>query len=100
MAWPGRRNSAELCGTLWNPPPPHPPTPPQPHLDRTRLCELGDEAFEKAYLEKRDALKQLIRALARPKARRDGVGPAGRGGKAAAPALRLDRLGCAHAPLP
>ncbi|KAL4442076.1 hypothetical protein ABPG77_011337 [Micractinium sp. CCAP 211/92] len=40
---------------------------PQPHLDRTRLCELGDEAFEKAYLDKRDALKQLIRAMARPK---------------------------------
>ena len=47
------------------------PTPPpahqQPHLDRTRLCELGDEAFEPAYLTKREELKQLLRGMARPK---------------------------------
>ncbi len=39
----------------------------QPHLDRTRLCELGDTAFEPKYLEKREALKALLRALAQPK---------------------------------
>lgn len=40
---------------------------PQPHLDRTRLCEMGDEAFEPAYIAKREALKQLLKSIARPK---------------------------------
>lgn len=40
---------------------------PQPHLDRTRLCELGDEAFEPAYIAKREQLKALVLGLARPK---------------------------------
>jgi hypothetical protein len=43
---------------------------PQPHLDRTRLCQLGDDALEPAYVAKREGLKRLIRSLARPKARR------------------------------
>lgn len=44
------------------------PSPfPQPHLDRTRLCELGDSAFEPKYLEKREGLKALLRELAAPK---------------------------------
>ena len=42
---------------------------PQPHLDRTRLCELGDEAFDKGYLEKRERLKSLLKATARSKVR-------------------------------
>ena len=40
---------------------------PQPHLDRTRLCELGDDSFELAYLAKREELRALIRQLAAPK---------------------------------
>lgn len=67
-----------MWSTLASGAPPRPPLPdsptPQPHLDRTRLCELGEEAFEGAYLEKRDALKQLIRGMARPKARRGAGG--------------------------
>ncbi|EFN50520.1 hypothetical protein CHLNCDRAFT_139218, partial [Chlorella variabilis] len=38
-----------------------------PHLDRTRLCEMGDEAFEPAYIAKREGLKALLRSLAAPK---------------------------------
>ena len=34
---------------------------PQPHLDRTKLCELGDEALAPAYREKRAELRELVR---------------------------------------
>ena len=40
---------------------------PQPHLDRTKLCELGDEALAPSYREKRDELRELVRKLAAPK---------------------------------
>lgn len=40
---------------------------PQPHLDRTKLCELGDEALAPAYREKRAELRELVRKLAKPK---------------------------------
>ncbi|KAF6248953.1 guanylate-binding protein [Scenedesmus sp. NREL 46B-D3] len=33
---------------------------PQPHLDRTKLCELGDAQLEPKYVAQRDALKQLV----------------------------------------
>ncbi|GAB4814626.1 hypothetical protein N2152v2_001672 [Parachlorella kessleri] len=51
---------------------------PQPHLDRTALCTLGDEALAPSYREKREALRQLIRDVAQPKvvqgAELDGAG--------------------------
>ena len=56
--------------------PPHPP-PVQPHLDRTRLCELGDEAFDPKYVERREGLKQLLHTLARPKVRGTAAGAPG-----------------------
>lgn len=46
----------------------------QPHLDRTRLCELGEDVFEPEYLRKRGELKALIQGLARPKARGPAAG--------------------------
>jgi hypothetical protein len=33
---------------------------PQPHLDRTKLCELNDSQLEPKYISQRDALKQLV----------------------------------------
>lgn len=33
---------------------------PQPHLDRTRLCELSDSELDPKYVSQRDALKQLV----------------------------------------
>ena len=45
--------------------PPHPNA--QPHLDRTRLCELGDDAFDPGYIKGREGLKALIRQVAEPK---------------------------------
>ena len=42
---------------------------PQPHLDRTKLCEMGDSAFDPHYIERREGLKALVRSLARPKVR-------------------------------
>eukprot|EP00887_Chlorella_sp_A99_P007143 scaffold2.g7143.t1 len=38
---------------------------PQPHLDRTRLCEMTDASLEPAY--KREELRALVRQLAAPK---------------------------------
>jgi hypothetical protein len=40
---------------------------PQPHLDRTALCELGDDALAPAYRAGRAKLKALIGGLAAPK---------------------------------
>jgi hypothetical protein len=39
----------------------------QPHLERTKLCQLGDEALEPKYLRQRSALQQLVTGLAHPK---------------------------------
>jgi hypothetical protein len=41
----------------------------QPHLERTKLCQLGDEALEPKYVRQRAALQQLVASLAHPKVR-------------------------------
>lgn len=40
---------------------------PQPHLQRTKLCEMKDSELDPAYVEKRDKLKQLVTSIIRPK---------------------------------
>lgn len=40
---------------------------PQPHLDRTRLCELDESEFDPGYLKQRDALRDLVKQKATPK---------------------------------
>lgn len=40
---------------------------PQPHLDRTRLCEMNDSMLEPRYVQQRDGLKSLVGQLAAPK---------------------------------
>lgn len=40
---------------------------PQPHLDRTRLCEIPDSELDPEYLKKRDLLKSSVAASALPK---------------------------------
>jgi hypothetical protein len=40
---------------------------PQPHLDRTKLCELGDESLAPEYLAARTELRARIASLAAPK---------------------------------
>ncbi len=39
----------------------------QPHLERTRLCELADEQLDPVYVQQRDALRLLVRSMAQPK---------------------------------
>lgn len=39
----------------------------QPHLERTRLCELRDDELDATYVRQRDGLRRLVRQLARPK---------------------------------
>ncbi|PNW71646.1 hypothetical protein CHLRE_16g663050v5 [Chlamydomonas reinhardtii] len=39
----------------------------QPHLDRTRLCELADADLDPGYVQQRERLKATVQALARPK---------------------------------
>ncbi|KAG2485718.1 hypothetical protein HYH03_015602 [Edaphochlamys debaryana] len=39
----------------------------QPHLDRTKLCELADDQLDPGYVKQRDELKALVRSLAAPK---------------------------------
>jgi hypothetical protein len=39
----------------------------QPHLERTRLCELADADLDPLYRKQRDGLRALVRQLARPK---------------------------------
>ena len=39
----------------------------QPHLERTRLCELNDSQLETAYVRQRDELKLLVQRMAKPK---------------------------------
>lgn len=45
---------------------------PQPHLDRTALCELPDDALAAEYLDARTRLRDLVHRLAAPKVRYDG----------------------------
>ncbi|KAL9269385.1 Guanylate-binding protein 4-like protein [Drosera capensis] len=40
---------------------------PQPHLQRTKLCDLDDSKLDPVYVKKREQLKELVAALARPK---------------------------------
>ncbi|XP_010923494.1 uncharacterized protein [Elaeis guineensis] len=40
---------------------------PQPHLQRTKLCELKDGELEPMYVKKREQLKQLVTSIIRPK---------------------------------
>ncbi|KAL9258608.1 Guanylate-binding protein 4-like protein [Drosera capensis] len=40
---------------------------PQPHLQRTKLCDLDDSELDPVYVKKRDQLKEVVAALARPK---------------------------------
>lgn len=40
---------------------------PQPHLDRTKLCDLADSELDQRYVTQRDALRQLVKQQARQK---------------------------------
>ncbi|KAK1311536.1 hypothetical protein QJS10_CPA08g00242 [Acorus calamus] len=40
---------------------------PQPHLQRTKLCELKDSDLDPVYVKKREQLKQLVTSIIRPK---------------------------------
>ena len=39
----------------------------QPHLERTRLCQLTDAELDPGYLQQRTALRELVGQLAKPK---------------------------------
>ncbi|WZZ40147.1 hypothetical protein YC2023_036406 [Brassica napus] len=40
---------------------------PQPHLMRTKLCDLKDEDLDSTYVARRDQLKKLVASILRPK---------------------------------
>nr|WRQ20306.1 guanylate-binding protein 5 [Citrullus colocynthis] len=40
---------------------------PQPHLQRTKLCDMKDGELEAAYVAKREELKELVTSIIRPK---------------------------------
>ncbi|KAL4604690.1 uncharacterized protein LOC142614113 [Castanea sativa] len=40
---------------------------PQPHLQRTKLCDLKDGELEPMYVKKREQLKELVAGIIRPK---------------------------------
>ncbi|KAI4301177.1 hypothetical protein L6164_034483 [Bauhinia variegata] len=40
---------------------------PQPHLKRTKLCDMNDADLDPLYVEKRDQLKELVTSIIRPK---------------------------------
>ncbi|KAG7639007.1 putative guanylate-binding protein [Arabidopsis thaliana] len=40
---------------------------PQPHLMRTKLCDLKDEDLDSTYVARRDQLKKLVASIIRPK---------------------------------
>lgn len=39
----------------------------QPHLQRTRLCEMNDTQLDPGYVKKRDQMKELVASIIRPK---------------------------------
>ena len=39
----------------------------QPHLERTRLCQLPDAELDPGYIEQRGALREMVSQLAKPK---------------------------------
>ncbi|KAL5209371.1 hypothetical protein ABZP36_004994 [Zizania latifolia] len=40
---------------------------PQPHLQRTRLCEMDDNELDHLYVKRRDQLKQVVASITKPK---------------------------------
>ncbi|KAJ7977320.1 Guanylate-binding family protein [Quillaja saponaria] len=40
---------------------------PQPHLQRTKLCEMNDLELDPLYVKKREKLKELVASIIRPK---------------------------------
>ncbi|XP_051142131.1 uncharacterized protein LOC127259036 [Andrographis paniculata] len=40
---------------------------PQPHLQRTKLCEMKDNELDAAYVERREQLKTVVSSIIRPK---------------------------------
>ncbi|CAN6308918.1 unnamed protein product [Urochloa humidicola] len=40
---------------------------PQPHLQRTKLCEMEDKELEPLYVKRREQLKQLVASIIKPK---------------------------------
>ncbi|CAK7346497.1 unnamed protein product [Dovyalis caffra] len=40
---------------------------PQPHLERTKLCDLKDGELDPVYVKKREQLKELVATIIRPK---------------------------------
>ncbi|CAL4927819.1 unnamed protein product [Urochloa decumbens] len=40
---------------------------PQPHLQRTKLCEMEDKELEPLYVKRREELKQLVTSIIKPK---------------------------------
>ncbi|CAN0898241.1 Guanylate-binding protein 4 [Linum grandiflorum] len=40
---------------------------PQPHLQRTKLCELKDSELEQSYVSRREKLKEIVSGIIRPK---------------------------------
>ncbi|CAL4944863.1 unnamed protein product [Urochloa decumbens] len=40
---------------------------PQPHLQRTKLCEMEDKELEPLYVKRREELKQLVASIVKPK---------------------------------
>ena len=47
----------------------------QPHLERTRLCQLSDAELDPVYVRQRDELRTRVRQLARPKSVNGQVAP-------------------------
>ncbi|MEW5300408.1 MAG: hypothetical protein WDW36_003340 [Sanguina aurantia] len=39
----------------------------QPHLERTKLCDLPDSALDQEYVKQRDALRETVMSLSKPK---------------------------------
>ncbi|DBA92145.1 TPA: hypothetical protein ACH3X1_015866 [Trebouxia sp. C0004] len=39
----------------------------QPHMERTKLCELGDDQLDRQYVQQRSSLRELVKQLAKPK---------------------------------
>ncbi|KAI4326530.1 hypothetical protein MLD38_031836 [Melastoma candidum] len=40
---------------------------PQPHLQRTKLCDLNDDELDPIYIKKREQLKEVVSSVTRPK---------------------------------
>nr|XP_025882855.1 guanylate-binding protein 4 isoform X2 [Oryza sativa Japonica Group] len=40
---------------------------PQPHLQRTKLCDMDDQELDPLYIERRDELKQIVTSMIKPK---------------------------------